>query len=733
MVDVCREIDTEETDKYLKRGAGLVLEMVDDRVLREPHNEIGAIQYGLTILEDGFISDSGELLNVLTDLPVEYKERVIRQPMEQMLNDLGPDSRKLLLVAFYELFGLTDPLRDAFITSSEFDLNWLRWTLTTALARRIEEPWVADLLKRASSQVPSWDIPQEIAQAWEWPPNYIEYLLSQQLSESAQETVALALLNELRFSLPRRERLRTRYSDFLLKNVEDARINEDRLYFAAVCLLALLSQGEERQREPGEGVQYRFPTLVNPKVRSDLQVNKPLIEKFIARYEDSNNPVTGLLVILFQFLLEPENPDHLYRLAKHSREGPEFPHVLLRILSDMLGNFPDMDEDVDYYHEGLLALFKTLHSEQGFQAFVEESNSLLNSDSDSIENHGLRVWLWASMRFNESEGADLDRLIVRKVDDFLAAMGMPRNVLTTPGWAIYSVQDAGADAEFLRLALRSLRRNILSDTGFAFPSLWPIHMLVDYGWQEEKTTEEMALIQELKHTLDLLISGEGADLDTDQRALEYAYWAAAHAGILTDEIASRTYRITKENPSFSTRTWRLENVEARLAVFAALMRSRKKGVSEIAALSMCALLDKAETRQFADKDLEPGDTKVLSNRLWKYILETETQWREVYIRGLAHVSINWATKSLAIADMVKTAEAETEISAWFRVIEKSPLASGRDKEGFRQFLISILESHQDFPEGIRGSALRRLFEIEMIDQSFELNEETLNLPLAQRV
>ncbi len=53
MIDVCREIDTGRADKFLKRGAELVMEMVDDRVLREPHNEISAIQYGLTLLNRG--------------------------------------------------------------------------------------------------------------------------------------------------------------------------------------------------------------------------------------------------------------------------------------------------------------------------------------------------------------------------------------------------------------------------------------------------------------------------------------------------------------------------------------------------------------------------------------------------------------------------------------------------------------------------------------------------------
>jgi nucleoside-triphosphatase THEP1 len=57
MIDMSRQIDTEGVDKILKRGAELVVEMVDDRVLRQPHNEIGAIQYGLQVIDRGFIEN----------------------------------------------------------------------------------------------------------------------------------------------------------------------------------------------------------------------------------------------------------------------------------------------------------------------------------------------------------------------------------------------------------------------------------------------------------------------------------------------------------------------------------------------------------------------------------------------------------------------------------------------------------------------------------------------------
>ena len=65
MIDVCRKIDTERVDSFLRRGSELVMEMVDDRVLREPHNEIGAIQYGLTQLNSSYIKEYGELVNKL--------------------------------------------------------------------------------------------------------------------------------------------------------------------------------------------------------------------------------------------------------------------------------------------------------------------------------------------------------------------------------------------------------------------------------------------------------------------------------------------------------------------------------------------------------------------------------------------------------------------------------------------------------------------------------------------
>jgi hypothetical protein len=110
MIDVCREVDTERVDKFLKRGAELVIEMVDERVLREPHNEIGAIQYGLTVLEKGHIENFDDLIRILKNLPVEYKERVILPYLEDRLKNDTSKNIDLYVSIYKELFGALEPL-----------------------------------------------------------------------------------------------------------------------------------------------------------------------------------------------------------------------------------------------------------------------------------------------------------------------------------------------------------------------------------------------------------------------------------------------------------------------------------------------------------------------------------------------------------------------------------------------------------------------------------------------
>ena len=50
--------------------------MVDDRVLREPHNEIGAINHGLTLLESIRLAESSELASEVIEIMKDFRPSV---------------------------------------------------------------------------------------------------------------------------------------------------------------------------------------------------------------------------------------------------------------------------------------------------------------------------------------------------------------------------------------------------------------------------------------------------------------------------------------------------------------------------------------------------------------------------------------------------------------------------------------------------------------------------------
>ena len=75
MVNVCGEVDLNNVDKFLKRGAEFILKMVDDRVLREPHNEAGAIYHGLTLLESIRLAESSELTSEVIEIMKDFRPR----------------------------------------------------------------------------------------------------------------------------------------------------------------------------------------------------------------------------------------------------------------------------------------------------------------------------------------------------------------------------------------------------------------------------------------------------------------------------------------------------------------------------------------------------------------------------------------------------------------------------------------------------------------------------------
>ncbi len=97
LINVCGAIDFEGVDIFLKRGAELVTELVDDRVFREEHNEISAIQYSLRLLERDFLTDHTKFASIYKSLSEQQKEKIIRPWLENQLKSIIPEKLQIYI------------------------------------------------------------------------------------------------------------------------------------------------------------------------------------------------------------------------------------------------------------------------------------------------------------------------------------------------------------------------------------------------------------------------------------------------------------------------------------------------------------------------------------------------------------------------------------------------------------------------------------------------------------
>jgi hypothetical protein len=375
MIDVCRDIDTERADNLLKRGAELVMEMIEDRVLREPHNEVGAIQYGLTLLDNRLARQSEELTNQLESLPNEYKERVVKPWLEKRLENVIPEKVDPYCYIYQQLFGITDPLklalqRASLSHSSEVKLS----VLSVAIKNKVNEQWVISLLEELVNIISIEDI------AWRLGGSYssIIYYLDFSLSSKARGAFALALLIGIITSSPPFEALSSEAIDILSKIKPDGGNKENSLLLWAASQLAMmspLSVAEYRYRRREFQVGFNLPAIGNPALKSTVKRNAIFIKELCETFSNENEPFHKLLVATFAFLLEPYNFEKCIDIQNQLQENKKrFLMVPSSIIPSVLGILPEDEETLHEYHKELVLLYNHYGSEQEYRKDIEEFN-----------------------------------------------------------------------------------------------------------------------------------------------------------------------------------------------------------------------------------------------------------------------------------------------------------------------------------------------------------------------
>lgn len=721
MIDVCREIDTEEVDKFLKRGAELVMGMVDDRVLREPHNEIGAIQYGLTLLDSGLNRESDELLNKLNSLPDEYKERVIRPWMEERLYNVVPENLESYANIYRDLFGIREPLHDAIKRTSGFDSKDVKlWALSQAIRNKIVEPWVIELLEELVDIVPTERIAKTIGNYWSNFRFYLNFLLS----PKARTALAIAQLAGIgRHGLPFGPLSSEVMAELSTIKPEGKRKENSLLLWSVsqLWILSRLSMAGPRHRRRDWSVEFRLPGITNPNVKAMINRNKSIIENFCETFSDENEPFIKFLVAVFQFLIEPHNPKKYIAVSKQLQGEEKSALRLTRIVSSILRLPSDGEEEMHSYHKDLYTFYKHYKSEEQYKKDIEELNELINKNSKNIRNHPYKLLVWINSGCDSTIEKVSDSEILNELKVWLQERGLTKNALR-----LYLKQmRVISDLELCELVLEIVERQLTEGQKRVRVG----HMIAWYEWHKPKTKQELMVASRLKHIFEEVLADYSTLIDPHQRLLEILYWSAIGAGIFEEKYMAELYKIIHNDPNFPSMPWYAERVENVSASLINMLQSDNQDVSRLAAVSLSVI---SQGRRFSPHARIRIEETWIGDKYWEFAKDKEDVWCSRYMEGMAHCRLKWAEKGQEWLKAIKEANTEKLQNAWCRVIVEAGYCDAKDRDALFDLLPHILESGDTFAKAIRFAALRRLHGIVSEVEPVEFDEELLNLPLSQR-
>ncbi|MCE7700051.1 MAG: hypothetical protein K8E24_014920, partial [Methanobacterium paludis] len=337
IVTVCQLIDTEGVDKYLQRGARLLMDILDDRALREPRDVITAIRYGLVLLDNKLtqpfnlsnIPNSEKYENLyeqiehqLNNFPDKYNP-FLSDIIEEKLESTIPEKLGLYINTYQFLFDNNQLIKDGFDNNnllqnaikkvSELNSPKIKlWGLSKALENNIDEFWVMEQLEETLNILPIDDISSEFHEFFLKFFKYSEFSISSKL-RNLIVNISLSYIGRFEFGLyPRKQFITTKELIFKLNMIEAYGKNKkNSLMFWSISLLlklSILNSGKKRRLYGYRGLRsWNYPLIANPEVKQIISENKPIIEDVCTTFSKDDGPSINLITTLFEFLLEPCN------------------------------------------------------------------------------------------------------------------------------------------------------------------------------------------------------------------------------------------------------------------------------------------------------------------------------------------------------------------------------------------------------------------------------------------
>lgn len=719
LIDVCRDIDTERAERFLRRGAELTLEIVDDRALREPHNEVGAIQCGLSLLDVEFVRDPKELIKKIGAFPERYKERIVLPWLEEKFNKVIPTKLELYLDIYRSLFGTRPPLIAAIKRGAEYDSKEVKlWALVEAIKSEVVEKWVVDLMDEL---VDARSIKKMLWHFFDCWPNlrlYLQYPLSSNIRAAI---VLIYVFSKERFA--HHESLLQKGVEEFSKIKPEGKYKKNILPLWTVNQLLTISARREIQRRKDWTLSFWLPSIANPKVRSWVSDNASYIKEFCQTFSKEKEPLFKYLAALLEYLPEPHDLEKYINIYETLQALPNKDPLYLElggVIPRIIGMPPENREKLYKWHAELATLCKHYKSEKQYETDIEDLSELISEKSRDVSNHPHKLLFWIQNECDPSIETFLDSAILERLKEWLQACALSNNSLFLFSWS----RSLTHDSEFLRFVIEILSKQL---AGAKKPS--SLRVVIDFiDWHDPKTKQESEVANQIKNVIEELLAKYETPDETVLQLLEILYWIALGAGVIEEKHMLRLAKLFHNAPGFALRLWYAEKAVSAQPTLESMLQSENLEVAHLAAVSLSAL---SRMRIHPEQRKRIEEVRV-GDKCWEFSKDKNDIWRPMYIQGMASCRLKWAEKAQEWFEAIGKADTDELQYGWCRVIEGAYYYEIKDRDALFEILLQILESGEAFTKRIRTAALQRLHSIIREVEPIGFEEKPLNLPLAQR-
>ena len=696
LIDICREVDTEDENQYLKRGSQLSLEIVKDKALRVPYNELSALEYSLNIFESDLFFHFEDIISVLKEKIVNPSfSKTIEKWLLDKINSVKLEKVKKYLRVYYEVFGLKDKIVDEIKKvnlSSKLKID--TWELKLILNNQIYEEWVVPIVERFLENSKDFFLIAEEDCNWE---NLI-HLYRLKINNKAKSRLSEFLcdfLSELDFHDEDDLAFYKKITENILGENKELKDKEYLLPWG-ICFAFSSSLTHHVEDEH----LIKLPNISYPAWMENINKENKLLSQFISIYKENDLKICVYLTQLFEFYLNPNNLEILSRLINSKS------NFIKEITIPIFGEIKKENINV------VSNLTELYQSDMDVKNDIIKLNSIIANTQDDY----FKYKLWIRQNGNPLMEQYLDSQVVSEIKNWIQERELVYGVIEMEEWhGGIKIKD------MVLMELTLLKDRIYNNVESGFTTRF-IALYLSKALDTNNPVDED--IDDLKDELLAILQYLLEKRIEDSMTLEIL-WLLLGIGEVNEEHLKLIYAKIDINDMKFTHFHHFNLSDAVLNNLISFLNSPDKQVSFIAGILLSISSNKNRRLYHYKSNFKIDESSF--NKYWSLILENKSVIQQKLLEGLILFQLDWEkVKKHFLDDIFSSDKKNQEI--WGKIIRFSGYCNDSSRETFLELITYILENKMEQKELYRAAIVR--LERETINSEF--HEQSLNLPLPKR-